>query len=197
MGFYNELSDQELAVFLKKGDHVAFKELYNRYWAIMLNTAYKRLDSRDAAEEVVQELFVTLYTKRENIRENENLEGYMRTALKRKVLNTFRSQQVHNKYLDSVIAENRIETRSADHELQVKELSRKLEIAASKMPEKCRQVFILSRIEQLSNRSIAEKLGISVSTVEKHISKAMKIMASDFSDYNLGLIAFILFLNAV
>jgi RNA polymerase sigma-70 factor (family 1) len=192
MTAYGKLSDQELTALLKEGNHAAFKELYDRYWVTMINVAHKRLDSIDAAQEVVQDLFVTLFLKRDTLDIRTTLEGYLKTALKRKVLNTYRSLHIHNKYLDTILQDNKVEHATADQSLQTKELSLKVSQATSKMPEKCREVFLLSRVENLSNKSIAEKLGISVSTVEKHISKASKILQKDFQGYQIGVVLLLL-----
>lgn len=182
---HNTLTDQELADLLRSGDQLAFRELYNRYWSILLDSAYKRLDSIEAAEEVVQELFVNIFVKRENLKITSSLEGYLKNALKYKIFDIFRSQSIHNSYIDSVLNQNNVVSLTPEHNLQTKELILKIDRATQKMPEKCREVFLLSRMEQLSNKSIAEKLNISVSTVEKHISKAMNIIAKDFKGYHL------------
>jgi RNA polymerase sigma-70 factor (ECF subfamily) len=185
---YDLYEDKELAELLRAGDKLAFKELYIRYWDLLLDIAYKRLDSIDNAEELVQDLFVDLFLKREKLNITSSLEGYLKTALKYKIFNTFRSQYIHNRYVDRILNEKGVIGLSPEHEMQNKELSQKLDRATQKMPDKCREVFLLSRMEQFSNKSIAEKLNISVSTVEKHISKAIKILKIDFKEYNFELI---------
>ncbi|WP_091152360.1 RNA polymerase sigma-70 factor [Mucilaginibacter pineti] len=185
MAAYTTLTDQELADSLRSGDQLAFKELYNRYWTVLLDTAYKRLDSTEAAEEVVQDLFVSLFIKRESLKITYSLDGYLKNALKYKIFDIFRSQYIHNKYVDNVLNQNGVLSLTPEHEMQVKELALKIDRATQKMPEKCREVFLMSRMENLSNKSIASKLSISVSTVEKHISKAMHILEKDFKEYHL------------
>lgn len=187
MADYSKLTDQELADFLKNGDEPAFKELYNRYWKILLDTAYKRLDSIEMAEEVVQDLFVDIYVKRKNLNITSSLEGYLKNALKYKIFDIFRSQQIHNKYADSILKQDVAFSLSPERELQIKELKLKIDAAIQKMPDKCREVFLMSRVENLSNKAIALKLNISVSTVEKHISKAMHLLEKDFKAYRLEL----------
>ena len=193
MAQYNVLTEKELTLLLGTGDHLAFQELYRRCWETLLNTAFKTLDSIEEAEEIVQDLFITLYVNRNSLQINTTLEGYLKTALKRKVLNLYRSKHVHEKYLKSILTENRLEFYTPYHALQAKELSKRVEVSTQKMPEKCREVFILSRIENLSNKTIAEKLSISISTVEKHIGKAIRILKADFREYNLGLTLFLFY----
>lgn len=190
---YQNLDDQELAGLLKSGNQLAFKELYNRYWDSLLDTAYKRLDAIDAAEEIVQDLFVSLYLKGADLEIKSSLEGYLKNALKYKIFDVFRSRQVHSKYVGAAIHAGEDDYETPEYLLQIKELKKKIALTTQKMPDKCREVFLMSRVENLSNKAIAEKLNISVSTVEKHISKAMGILKTDFSEYHLG--AVLLMLN--
>jgi RNA polymerase sigma-70 factor (family 1) len=190
---YSKLTEQELADLLRSGDQLAFKELYNRYWDVLLDTAYKRLDSIEAAEELVQDLFVTLFIKREGLQIRSSLEGYLKNALKYKIFDVFRSQQVHDRYVDSVLNQAGVLSITPEHSLQIKELSQRIDRATQKMPDRCREVFMMSRMDNLSNKSIAAKLSISVSTVEKHISKAMRILETDFKEYHLE-VTLVLFL---
>ncbi len=187
-GLYDTLSDTELAMLLKQGSQEAFRELYNRYWEPLLNAAYKRLDSLETAEDLVQDLFVNLYLKRDAIVIGTTMEGYLKTALKNKVLNAYRSQQLQQRYANHVLAQPGESPDTPQQVLQVKELGLKLAEATARLPEKPRQVFLLSRIERLSNKEIAEKLGISVSTVEKHVAKALRLLRADLKGYHLGVI---------
>lgn len=195
---FRTLPDHELAKALKSGDHQAFKEIFMRYWDVLLNSAYKRLGSKEEAEEIVQDLFVSLYHKREALDIHTSVEGYLKTAIKSRVLNYYRSRYIHEKYIESVLAENQLfSSRTPDQALYQKELSVRMESSIGKMPAKCREVFLLSKIESLSHRNISEKLQISVSTVEKHIRKAMDILRADFGKYQFSItfwLPFILFL---
>lgn len=187
-GQYLSLSDMELAALLKQGNHRAFRELYNRYWEPLLNTAFKRLESLEAAEDLVQDLFVNLYLKRDTLWITTTMEGYLKTALKHKVLNAYRSQKLHQRYADHILTRPVDNDQTPQQMLQVKELAIKVEAATRRLPEKSRQVFLLSRVERLSNKEIAAQLNISVSTVEKHIGKAIKLLKSDLQGYHFGMI---------
>lgn len=160
-----------------------------RYWDRLLDHAYKRLGSREEAEEVVQELFVSLYQKRDMLDIHSSVEGYLKTALKSRVLNYYRSRHIHEKYVRSVLADNHLfSSETSDRALQQKELSVQMASSIDKMPAKCREVFLLSKIESLSHRNISEKLQISISTVEKHIRKAMDILREDFGNYQFSIV---------
>ncbi|MFD1628337.1 RNA polymerase sigma factor [Pseudopedobacter beijingensis] len=182
---YIKYTDEELTDLLRTGDELAYQELYNRYWDVLLDTAFKRISSIELAEEIVQDIFVNLFIRRESLTIKSSFEGYLKNALKYKVFDVFRSQTTHDKYINEVLKNVNNRSITPEEALQVKELKEKIDRTTQKMPEKCREVFILSRVENLSNKLIAERMGISVSTVEKHISKAMNIIKADFREYHL------------
>ena len=170
---YSPYSDEELFELIKKDDTTAFRELYHRYWTVLVNTAYKRLDSIEKAEDIVQTIFIDLYQRRETIALSHSLKAYLNQALKFKVLNEFRSDALKEKYRRSVFFYDVCKNVLAE-DLEAKELHGKIHKILNELPEKCRQVFLLSRKENKSNSDISRDLNISVSTVEKHIGKALK-----------------------
>lgn len=175
-------TDKKLLSLLKtRDDYDAFTEIYSRYWDVLLNTAYQRLKSREASEEIVQEVFVTLFVKRAEIQISTSLEAWLKTALKYKVFNIYRSQQIHLLHLNKIIRKNEISPLMPDEVVNLKEIKKRIEVAADKLPDKCRQVFLLSRFEHLSQQEIAERMGISLSTVKKHLTKAIAALRSEFN----------------
>jgi len=194
MEAYTNLTDQELLALLKQGNHAAFNRIYKRYSKMLLDAAYKRLGSVEEAEEIIQDLFIDLYIRKETIEITSNLEAFFRTALKYRVFNVYRSKITRERYAALVQNENNIELSDPLKQLEAKELARKIQQATLKLPKKCREVFLLSKVEHLSNKSIAEKLGISVSTVEQHITKAIKLLKTDFDHYDQGLVLLLLIL---
>jgi RNA polymerase sigma-70 factor (family 1) len=193
-GSLKHFTDGQLADYIRAGDQSAFKELYNRYWKSLLDSAYKRLGSTESAEEVVQDIFVTLYLRRESLHITSSLDRYLKNALKYKVFDILRSKYVHSRYVDSILNQTGKVSQTPEHELQVKELRLKLDYAMEQLPERCKEVFQMSRSENLTNKEISEKLGISVSTVEKHISKAKLMLESHVREYRSGLYASLFFL---
>lgn len=177
--------DEELFLLVKQGHKAAFEEIYKRYWQELLDAAYKRVKAQEAAMELVQGLLVHLYMKRETITLTTSLRAYLHTALKNRVLNTIRSQLVRDTYQQHLSREANAFQPDAASTLQLKELQRQIEASCASMPEKCREVFFLSRKEHLSYQHIAERMGISVNTVEKHMVKALKILRSHLKEYHL------------
>lgn len=179
---YEQLSDAELLQLTKLENMRAFEELYTRHWAYLINSAYKRLQSREKAEDIVQELFITLYQKRNFIEINVSLKAYLSQALKYRVLNEFRAEGIRSTYVKTLFL-NDVCKNDFVEGLEAKELRKKIEDSLAALPEKCRQVFLLSRRENLSNKEISNELNISVSTVEKHIGKALKTLKEDLKKY--------------
>ncbi len=174
---YHCLADGMLFEMFSKGDTDAFNVIYNRYFLPLTNTAYQRVGSRDEAQEIVQDLFVAFYLKRTKIEHTTNLPGYLQTLLRNKIVDRYREQLMRQKHYDFI----KQQLDSEAGEIPEINLDKKLMEATIvntivKLPEKCRKVFVMSRINYLSHQAIANKLTISVSTVEKHIVKALKIM---------------------
>jgi RNA polymerase sigma-70 factor (family 1) len=171
--WYSKAPDAELFRYFKKSDAYAFEELYKRHWNDLVKRAYRQLNSKEKAEDIVQNIFIDLYRRRSTIEVSVALKTYLYQALKFKVLNEYRSQSVKTRYLKNVFLNAGRENDFAKA-LEAKELAMKLDMIMMELPDKCRQVFHLSRKENLSNRDISMGLNITVSTVEKHISKALK-----------------------
>lgn len=175
---YRTLSDIELCEQLSAGDDLAFRELYERYWETLINAAHKRLESIEKAEDLVQNLFVNLYKNRKTLQIHCSPEAYFKISLKRLVLNQFRSDGYERKYADHLLSipASPEWLDNPQHRLQAKELAQRIDLALLAVPPKARQVFRLAKIENRSHREISEILGISLSTIEKHIAKATNIL---------------------
>lgn len=189
-------SDESLLNLVKeKDDKLAFAELYNRYWEPLLDTAFQRLKSVEAAEEVVQEVFVQLYMRRKVVHLTSSLNAYLKTALKYKIFNCYRAQQMHHKYVEAMVKETFTNHHSPHETLQGKELKEKIEAVTALMPKKCKEVFLLSRFEYLPHQTIAARLGITISTVKKHLTKALHILRSELYSHKQDLFVVYLMLT--
>ncbi|MCF6403151.1 RNA polymerase sigma-70 factor [Chitinophaga filiformis] len=184
---YSTFTDEEVFLLVKKGDDKAFEEIFRRFWQELLDAAYRRVKVQETAMELVQSLLVNLYLKRETIELRTSLRNYLHISLKNKVLNAVRAEVVRNTYQQHMLADNGLYQADAATSLQLKELQEQIDASCAGMPEKCREVFFLSRKEHLSYQHIAQRLGISVNTVEKHMVKALKILRSRLKEYNFTL----------
>jgi RNA polymerase sigma-70 factor (ECF subfamily) len=175
---YANMSDLHLFTLVKQNDRNAFAEIYNRYWAGLMNAAYRRLQSRQKAEDIIQDIFISLYQKRETLDITVSLKAYLYQALKFKILNILRDEFNRASCQKDLFVKEIGKNDSSEY-LEVRDLNRRIGRVLSLLPDKCRHVFLLSRQENLSNKDISSGLNISVSTVEKHIVKALKILRAD------------------
>ncbi|HLT06776.1 MAG TPA: RNA polymerase sigma-70 factor [Cyclobacteriaceae bacterium] len=174
-------SDEQLLQFVKSDDERAFDVLFNRYWRILFEAAYKRIKRPEVAEELVQDVFTSLWCNRRKLEIHQSFEAYIRTAIKYKVISYYRSSYQHHPSLDVVEEQSQLEWH-VEEAFLYKELQSAIEAEIERLPEKCKEAFNLSRREQLSIKEIAAEMEISVNTVEKHIGKALKILRTNLKE---------------
>lgn len=179
---HQNLADLQLFELAKRDDLKAFEEIYRRHWPGMMNTAYRRLQSRQKSEDIIQDIFISLYQKRYHLELTTSLKAYLYQSLKFKILNIFRDQFTRTACQKEIFFIEVCKNDSANP-VEVNELKTKIARILSELPDKCRQAFVLSREQYLSNKDISAKMNISVSTVEKHIVKALKVLRSNLSEY--------------
>lgn len=175
---YQIYTDVELTDLLRSGDHLAFTEIYQRYTGVLQGHAYSKLQDREEAIDVVQELFVALWTKRDTISFHTTLAGYLYTSVRNRVINLILHQKVASDYITSL--QDFIDQGEAltDHLVREKELTIIIENEISALPEKMRTIFEMSRKGGFSHREIAEKLGLSEKTVKNQVNNSLKILKS-------------------
>lgn len=176
---YQMWPDTELIAMLRADDRKAFELLYNRYSSKVYQVAYNLFRDRDVCEDLVQELFIDLWAKRNRLNIT-SLEWYLKVAIKNRVLMYIRTQKAT---LDLSAIAMLTEKYSADSKLMQNDISTILENNVERLPEKCRQIFKLSRKEYLSNKEIASRLNISTKTVENQITIALRYLRTGLTDY--------------
>ena len=183
MSAYSNHTDQELIAFLKQGDEAAYTEIYNRYAIPVFYQVNQMLRDRESSKDVVQELFITLWSKADGIREEANLAGYLYVAARNRVLKFIQKGKVRNDYVSAIAKyANEVNTASLPI-IDERELSRILAREIDLLPEKMKQVFEMSRKQNMTHLQIAEELGISDKTVKKQINKALNILRLKVGPY--------------
>jgi RNA polymerase sigma-70 factor (family 1) len=172
----NTLSDHELIALLKRGDNAAFTEIYDRYAMAVFYRVNQMLRDEETSKDLVQDLFITIWSKAELIREETNLAGYLYIAARNRVFKTIQKGKLRNDYLSSLARFASHANTSLTDDLDVKELAGILAKEISQLPPKMKEVFNLSRKENLSHAQIASQLGISDKTVKKQINNALKVL---------------------
>ncbi|SDF64230.1 RNA polymerase sigma factor [Mucilaginibacter sp. P25] len=166
-------TDEQLLQLMACDNRDAFTELYNRYWDKTFAVAYHRLDDEHEAEEVVQEVFLSIWQRRASLKLTHTMATYLSVAIKYKVITHLDRQYRKQQHLDELAFTSHETDDSTIQWLEEKELRQRLNHSISLLPEKCRIVFLLSRDENKTYAEIAAELGISQKTVEAHMSKAL------------------------
>nr|WP_121271842.1 RNA polymerase sigma-70 factor [Pedobacter schmidteae] len=183
-------TDDHLVTLLRQGDGDAFKVIYDTYATGLYHAAYNIIRNKEECEDMVQELFADLWLKREKINITSSLKGYLFVMVKNKVLMRIRSKKIIlNEDALQILAANEI----TDAVVLEKDLRMQLNRQIGQLPEKCAEIFKLSRNEQLSNKEIANQLDVSVKTVENQISIALKRLRGTLGDFLLLIIVFYFF----
>lgn len=182
MSIYTGVNDAELLSLLKKDDQAAFTELYNRYWKRLFVTASYRLDNLGEAEEIVQDIFASLWKRRYELTINTDLSRYLAISVKYRVIKTLDKHYSKRCYIESFAFAKQVDN-STEEKLSFDELKDELEKYVCQLPERCQLVFRLSREEGLTQKQIAETLQISEKTVETHLGKAFKILRIKLANF--------------
>lgn len=188
MPVYRNFRDDELTVLLKQGDQLAFTEIYNRYWAEMYYHTFRMLKDEDSSKDVVQDVFSTLWLKSSTLNINIKLSGHLYISARNKVLNLIAQDKVRNDYLSAVATFVTESTNDASlfDERQILEI---VEMEIRNLPPKMREIFELSRKDNLSHKEIAERLNLSDQTVKKQVHNALKIIKNKIPVVESGIFA--------
>lgn len=185
-------SEQDLIDSLKQGDEAAYNYIFKHYWKTLYLQAFAKLQSREAAEEIVQELFLTLWEKR-NVLLISNLTHYLRMALRNKCIDHIRKQIVKDKYWTYYKTFLPHQTDNAHDAISYNNLMEAVESGISLMPEKTKRIFILNRLEGRSVPDVAQLIRISEKSVEYHITKCLKTLKIYLKDFVLITLVYLSF----
>ena len=183
-------TDWHLVKELKKGSGDAFEELFNKYNKKLYYFAKGYLGSKEDAEGLVQEVFITIWRKRKGLKDDLSFNSYIFTITYNNILKYFRTKSLEKKYLDSFVSDYVDETNNTSFEVEYNNLREFVDDAIEELPEKRKMVFKLSRIDGLSNVEIAKKLNLSKRTVETHILLAAKTLRKKLSSKSIALVLF-------
>ncbi|MCR8557782.1 RNA polymerase sigma-70 factor [Mucilaginibacter sp. BJC16-A38] len=167
-------SDDRLLELLLEDNKDAFNLIYARYWEQLYVYVAKVVTDKDEAKDIVQEIFVSLWSRRMSLNDIISLKAYLFTAARYKGLSFIKDNINKSKYLESLTAFFEYENDSVNEQLAANELSLIIDREIDNLPTKMREVFILSRKENLSHKLISEKLMISDKTVKKQINNVLK-----------------------
>ncbi len=166
--------DEALLARVRVGDHVAFEQLFRRYAEPLYECAYGYVGSRDAAQEIVQQLFVTLWERRRVWEVSGSVATYLYRATRNGSLNALRDGRRRLEFRASVLDAADAVAPRIEQDLAALELAQAVGKVVARLPERCREVFRLNRYHHLTYAEVAQVLGLSVKTVEIHMARALK-----------------------
>jgi RNA polymerase sigma-70 factor (ECF subfamily) len=186
-------SDFELIDKINAGDKLAFKILFDKYYSQMTKTAYLFVKDSDTAEEIVQEFFIKLWIKKNEININSSVKSYLFQSIRFRSINYNRDhKRIASENFELELINDSIENQFEDFDYDI--IKNKLVAGIDSLPEKCKIIFLLSREESLTYKQIAEKLDISQKTVENQIGIALKKLREKLQPLLKNLIYSLIFL---
>jgi len=160
---------------IRAGDASTFQLIFNEYYPALTVFAQKFLNDPDQAKEIVQDMFVQLYEKREHLTIQTSLKSYLYQSVRNGCLNLIKQDKTHQKHHEEIKRSASGVDNWSDQMVDA-ELEKRIHIVISSLPPKCKEIFLLSRQEDLTNREISEKFNISIRTVENQITRALKTL---------------------
>ena len=193
MRLNHSYTDKELCELLKSNDESAFSAIYDRYWAQVYRNAMRILGCESDAEDVVQELFESIWKRRGTLEIQGALPNYLFSAARYMAIRLIEKNLEKSGHQESLSeAFSRIEIPRIESEMDTRMLQANIDHIVASLPDKMKEIFMMSRTEQLSHKEIAERLKISEQTVKKQVYNALKHIRQ-----HLGPAAFIMALAII
>lgn len=167
-------TNEELFQLIKQNDKQAFRILFNRHYKILLGTAINMLHEVPIAKDIVQDVFLKLWQKRMELTIHSNPAAYLKRAVINRALNQIKSKKSFVQVEE--LLEEKSQEATALQQLAAEDLKTALNQALDTLPEKCRLIYTMRRLEGMSLKEIASHLDISPKTVENQITKALKVL---------------------
>ena len=176
------ISDAELIAGINGNDTKAFRQLYERYQEDMYRLALRKIQSEEVAEEIVQDVFVSLWEKRQ-VLVIADIRNYLFRSVKNGVLDYVRAQIVRQNYAREFAFQIEPNYNNTDDILALYDLTAAIHSGMENLSEKTREIFKYNRLESLSAEEISKILDLPKRTVEYHITLALRMMRTSLKDY--------------
>ncbi|PTS95203.1 RNA polymerase sigma-70 factor [Pedobacter sp. HMWF019] len=177
------LPDHELVLLLKEGQHTAFEELYNRYWKKILHLAVQKTGDLIEAENIVQDIFVSLWKRREVLTINSSFNNYLVVSVKYRVIKWLDKQRSKRLYEGNAIAHYDVLDDSTQQYLEFQELRSRLEKVLATLPEKSLIIYKMNKDEGMSHHQIATELGMTEKAVNSHLVRTKKVLRAHLNNF--------------
>ncbi len=176
---------------IKSGDKSAFEKLFRKYYSYLCSFANTYLHDTEISQDIVQDIFFRLWQIKDELPDDTNLQAYLFKSVQNSCLNYIKHQKIEEKY-KAFSANDQNSVFGHNNLAETNELQMKIRMAIDKLPPERRRVFIMHRFEELKYKEIADKLNISIKTVENQIGKALAFLRNELKDFlPLGIVLFI------
>ena len=189
MASYNSLTDLQLIHLLKEDDQHAFAEIYSRYSESLAGFTASKLYSMDAARDVIHDLFVKLWEDRKQLNITLKLKAYLFTITRHRIIDEIRKNITRNEYAAMLRSFTNAYEPNAEQQLAMKELQQIVENSVDQLTPKVKEIYKLSREENLSIPEIAEKLQLSEQTVKNQLSTSLSHLRKSLSKISVLMIS--------
>ncbi|SFS31914.1 RNA polymerase sigma factor [Sphingobacterium wenxiniae] len=183
MGSPSIIDDKELLQMLLKGDREAFQQLYQQYYATLYLHAYQKLKDREAAKDIVHDLFANIWQKSESLRITDKISSYLYASIRNRVIDYIAKEQSKSHYLESLVGHIEIGQANTDYLLREKMLQEQIENVLKTLSPRVREVFELSRKSYLNHKEISQKLDLSEQSVRSYIKDALRVLRMRLSAF--------------
>lgn len=182
----NQPAEQQLLHRLAQGDETALAAIYQQHWQSLFLSAYSVLKDRKQCEDIIQDIFLQLWLRRADLQIRESLKAYLATATRYQVFRYLRKAAEKKQVLHRLPAEPAIQ--ETEQALLQKDIRHRIEAVVAVLPDKCRQIYRMSREEYLSHKEIAAQLQISTKTVENQLTIALRRLRHSLDGFLLLLV---------
>jgi RNA polymerase sigma-70 factor (ECF subfamily) len=176
-------SDEELMREIKAENMLAFDGMYKKYSKKLYKFVYSILKSSEDSENIVQDVFLTLWENRNKITKESSIKYYIFTVAYNSAISIIRKKVRDSQFVEYLESLQDFNQEPVDTELEFNELTDKLNNIVNNLPERQKEVYLLHKVEGLKYQEIAERLNISVNTLENHMSRALKNIREKMGNY--------------
>jgi RNA polymerase sigma-70 factor, ECF subfamily len=178
-------SDEKLIQEIRADNMFAFDVLYKKYSKRLYRFGYSILKSREEAENLVQDVYLNLWENRHKVEKGSSIKYYLFTIAHNSAISIIRKKIKESEFVEYLKSLQEVNEEPVNVELEYNELTNKLDEIIQTLPHRQKEVYLLHRVEGLKYNEIAERLHISVNTIENHMSRALKTIREKLGNYSL------------
>ncbi|HUX59266.1 MAG TPA: RNA polymerase sigma-70 factor [Bacteroidales bacterium] len=184
-------SDEKLMKEIKADNMFAFDALYEKYCKRVYKFGYSILKSSEEAENLMQDVFLNLWENRHKVEKDSSVKSYVFTITYNSAISIIRKKARESDFIEYLKSVQEINVDPVDMVLEYNELTNKLDEIINALPKRQKEVYLLHKVEALKYNEIAERLNISVNTIENHMCRALKTIREKLGNYSLIAILFV------